>query len=243
MSMRIAVLSDIHGNHSALRNVLDDAETMGAEGFILLGDVIDYCMHSNEVIELLKRIDDKIICNIWGNHEHAIMNDEYSRFSSERGAVSARHTKSILTEASFDYIREKMDSKGKAELKIDGKKILCVHGGNGDDYWSAINTSSDLSSYEGYDYVLSGHSHLPHFFEQYYKVDDPKMRNKKKCIFINPGSVGQPRNHNNRSQYCIIDFGKEEIIFRKVDYDIDSEMEAFDGSVDDFYRERLRYGV
>ena len=77
--MRIAVLSDVHGNLSALRNVLEDAEKMGAKRFILLGDVIDYCMHSNEVIELLKRIDDKVICNIWGNHEYAIMNDEIGR--------------------------------------------------------------------------------------------------------------------------------------------------------------------
>ena len=225
-----------------MRNVLDDSEKMGAEKIILLGDIIDYCMHSNEAIELLRKAEGRIICNIWGNHEYAIMNDDYGRFSSERGVVSAKHTKSILTDASFDYIR-KMESSGRTELEIDGKRILCVHGDMKDSYWATINTSSDLSSYEGYDYVLSGHSHIPHFFEQYYKVDDPKMRNKRKCIFINPGSVGQPRNHNNKSQYCIIDFGTEEISFRRIEYDIDSEMDAFDGSVDDFYRERLRNGV
>ena len=240
--MRIAVLSDVHGNLSALRNVLDDAESMGVVEYILLGDVIDYCMHSNETIELLKKIDDKVICNIWGNHECAIMNDEYDRFSSDRGRVSARHTKSILTEGSFDYIKG-MESSGKKELDIEGKRILCVHGGMDDNYWKAISISSDLSPYEGYDYVLSGHSHIPHFFEEYYKTDNPEMRNKRKCIFINPGSVGQPRNHNNRSQYCILDFANEEISFRRIEYDIDSEMDAFDGSVDNFYRDRLRNGV
>ena len=196
--MRIAVLSDIHGNLSALRNVLEDAERMGAEKYIILGDVIDYCMHSNEAIGLLKKIDDKVLCNIWGNHEYAIMNDEYDRFSSERGKACARYTKSILTKDSFDYIR-KMGSKGRVELNIDGKKILCLHGDIMDSYWSSIRNSSDLSSYEGYDYVLSGHSHIPHFFEEFYKVEDQKMRNRKKCIFINPGSVGQPRNHNNKA--------------------------------------------
>jgi predicted phosphodiesterase len=136
-----------------------------------------------------------------------------------------------------------MDSKGLAELKIDGKRILCVHGDINDNYWSSLNLISDPSPYEGYDYVLSGHSHIPHYFEQYYKVDDPKMRNKRKCIFVNPGSVGQPRNRNNRAQYCILDFGTEEIQFRKVDYDIDFEQEAFDDSVDSFYKKRLRYGT
>ena len=74
-------------------------------------------------------------------------------------------------------------------------------------------------------------------------MNDPKMRNRKKCIFINPGSVGQPRNQNSRAQYCVIDFGTEEISFRKIEYDVQSEMDAYDGSVDDYYKERLRYGV
>ena len=69
------------------------------------------------------------------------------------------------------------------------------------------------------------------------------MRNKKKCIFINPGSVGQPRNHNNRAQYCLLDVITGNIEMRKVEYDIQSEMDAFDGSVDDFYRIRLRDGI
>ena len=243
MSMRIAVLSDIHGNLSALRNVLDDAEGQGVDGFIVLGDVLDYCMHPNEAIGLLRKIDDRIVCSIWGNHEFAIMNDNYDRFSSERAIISAKHTKSILTEDSIDYINNRMDRNTEAELKIDGKRILCIHGIMKDRYWAAIDTTSDPSPYEGFDYVLSGHNHIPHFFEQYYRIDDPKMRDRRKCIFVNPGSVGQPRNHNSRAQYCIIDFVNEEITFRRIEYDIDSEMDAFDGSVDDFYKDRLRYGL
>lgn len=240
--MKAAVLSDIHGNVSALKKVLEDAKRMGAERYIILGDVIDYCMHSNEAVELLKEIDGKVICNIWGNHEYAIMKDDYSRFSSKRGADSARYTKTILTKASLDYIG-KMDSSGMAELTIDGKRVLCVHGDIGDHYWSSIRAASDLAPYKDYDYVLSGHSHFPHFVEQFYESDNPQMRNRKKCIFINPGSVGQPRNHSSRSQYCIVDFAAEEISFRKIEYDIEDEMNAFDGNVDAFYKERLRYGI
>ena len=239
---RIAVLSDIHGNLSALKNVIEDAERMGAERFIILGDVIDYCMHSNEVIGILKKIDDRVICNIWGNHEYAIIEDDYGRFSSQRGADCARYTKSILTEDSFDYIRG-MERSGMAEFTIDGKRILCVHGDISDHYWSSIRPTSDLAPYGAYDYVLSGHGHRPHCFDNYYEVNDPKMRNRTKCIFINPGSVGQPRNQNSRAQYCVIDFGTEEISFRKIEYDVQSEMDAYDGSVDDYYKERLRYGV
>ena len=243
MSMKIAILSDIHGNLSALKNVLEDADRMGAEKLVLLGDIIDYGMHSNEVIDILKDTEDRIICNIWGNHEYAIMNEEYTRFSSERGSVSAKHTRSILNDDSFDYITKRMDSNGKTELTLDGKRILCVHGNMSDNYWKAIDISSDLLPYYEYDYVLSGHSHIPHCFDYFYKVDDQRMRNKKKCIFINPGSVGQPRNHNNGAQYCLLDIATGDIEMRKVEYDIQSEMDAFDGSVDDFYRIRLRDGI
>ncbi len=243
MSMKVAILSDIHGNLSALKNVLEDAEKQNVDGYILLGDVIDYGMHPNEVIGLLKNIDDKVLCNIWGNHEYAIMNDDYSRFSSERAVVSARYMKSILTEASFEYITKRMDSSCRSEMKMDGRRILCIHGIMLERTWAAIDTSTDPSPYEDYDYVLSGHNHVPHLFDQYYKVEDPRLRGKKKCIFVNPGSVGQPRNHNNRAQYCIIDFGTEEVTFRKVEYDIQSEMDAFDGHTDPFYKERLRNGV
>ena len=102
---KIAILSDIHGNISALKNVLADAEKMGAERFIILGDVIDYCMHSNEVIDVLRTIDDKVICNIWGNHEYAIMKDDYARFSSQRGIDCAKYTKSILTRKTINTFR------------------------------------------------------------------------------------------------------------------------------------------
>lgn len=240
--MKTAILSDIHGNLSALRNVLEDVRKEKVDDLIILGDVIDYGMHSNEVIEVLEGIGMKVLCNIWGNHEYAIMKNDYTRFSSERGVQSARHTKSILNEASFGYIG-KMESSGMKELDIDGKKILCIHGDMENHYWGTLRTTSDLSAYSDYDFVLSGHSHIPHSFEQYYKVEDPIMRNKRKCTFINPGSVGQPRNLNNRAQYCIMDFETEEIQFKKVEYDIQSEMDAFDGSVDPFYKERLRYGT
>ena len=242
-SSRIAILSDIHGNLSALKNVLKDADEMGVNRFIILGDTIDYGMHSNEVIDVLRTIDDKVICNIWGNHESAVMNDDYDRFSSERGRNCARYTKSKLSEGSFDYMRDSMDSSAVKELAIAGKRVLCVHGDIFDRYWGTVSASSDKSAYAEFDYVLSGHSHVPHFFEQYYAADDPKRKNKRKCTFINPGSIGQPRNLDTRSQYCILDTASGEISFRKVEYDIQSEMDAFDGNVDDYYKERLRYGI
>lgn len=242
--MSVLILSDIHGNLSALQAVLDKASQDHDITFcILLGDLIDYGMHSNEVIEMVQCLPYEMICSIRGNHEDAIIRGEYGRFSSDRGRGSAAYTRSVLTWDSWDYLFRKMTPGGKREFVLNDKKCLAVHGSLKDEYWKSIGSLDELDEYREYDYVFSGHSHLPHMFERYYRCEDEARRNKKKVIFINPGSVGQPRNLNNRAQFAVLDMDREQIVFEKAEYDICGEQAAFCGQTDDFYRERLRWGI
>lgn len=247
--MEIAILSDIHGNCSALESVLNDIKANhNPDAIALLGDLIDYGMRSNEAISMVKSIDIPLICNIWGNHEQAIIDEDYQRFSSERGVLSAKNTKKNLSEDSVAYLTSTMDRSGMAEFEFGGKKFLAVHGSLTDPYWKAIfpdrgnGTDGAFAGYEGYDYVLSGHSHFAHAFDYFYKVDNPEYRNKKKVVFINPGSVGQPRNHNPKAQYAILDNCKG-VSLISVPYDIEYEQSLFTDEVDSFYRDRLTNGV
>ena len=74
--MRIAVLSDIHANLSALQSVLKDIrEHAEIDAYILLGDIVNYGMRPNEVIAELEQLDKPILANIWGNHECAMVDD------------------------------------------------------------------------------------------------------------------------------------------------------------------------
>ncbi|MBQ5314766.1 MAG: metallophosphoesterase family protein, partial [Oscillospiraceae bacterium] len=61
--MKTAILSDIHGNREALSVILDSVKKSGAESIIILGDIIDYGPHSDEVIEMIKEIPLPLICN------------------------------------------------------------------------------------------------------------------------------------------------------------------------------------
>ena len=61
-----AILSDIHGNLYALEAVIKDMADFDIEGVILLGDLIDYGMQSNEVVQYLHDRFRYKICNIWG---------------------------------------------------------------------------------------------------------------------------------------------------------------------------------
>ena len=247
--MRIAILSDIHGNVSALESVLNDIRTnVKPDHIALLGDLINYGMRSNEVISMIRELDIPVVCNIWGNHEQSIMEDDYAHFSTERGVLSAKYTKSQLTPESLQYLNGMEGKSGKTEFELEGKKFLAIHGSLADPYWKAIKpdnangTDGAWEGYEGYDYVLSGHSHYTHVFDMFYKVDDPSMRNKKKVIFINPGSVGQPRNHNPKAQYAVLDTDKG-VSLISVPYDVKFEQSLYNDQVDPFYSERLTNGV
>ncbi len=241
----IAILSDIHGNKYALDRVIDDMSAKQIDGLVLLGDLIDYGMQSNEIIEYFSLHNPyPVFVNIWGNHEREIITEEYSGFSSERGEVCARYTRSILTRSSIDYLKTKVNPEGKEELIIGEKSILAVHGSLMDPYWKSIFPDDLRGDYKQYDYVLSGHSHIPHWFAEFYPVEDPLYRNKKRVVFINPGSVGQPRNHSPRAQYTLLDVDTGAVEMRTVEYDVPAAMNLFkDKPVDSFYGERLERGV
>lgn len=239
---KYAILSDIHGNLFALEEVINDLKDI--DSIILLGDLIDYGMQSNEVVEYIKdNLSSKIICNIWGNHENAILTEDYNHFSSKRGVESAKFTNSQLTDDSKDYLNDELIHEGKYEFEIDEKRVLAIHGSLTDYYWKAIFPDNLNGDYSEYDIVLSAHSHYPHAFQKFYEADNPEMRNRKSVLFINPGSVGQPRNHNPNAQYAVLDSQTMGVELKSVEYPKDKAMDLFDGSVDDFYRKRLENGV
>lgn len=243
LMQQLLILSDIHGNVSALESVLTDVKLnyMPAAA-VILGDSIDYGMRSNEVIDILRKCKIPIISNLWGNHEYAIIHQDYRRFSSRRGVVSAQYTREHLTAQSLEYLHQISGKEGKEVFQYCGKTFLAVHGNLTDPFWGSISVEADFGGYEEYDYVLSGHSHLAHSFPVFYQTNNPKLRNKKRTVFINPGSVGQPRNHDPRAQYAVLDFDKG-IILRCVNYDIGLEQSLFTDEIDMFYKERLSDGV
>lgn len=241
---KYAILSDIHGNLQALQEVHRDLEQFQISGVLLLGDLIDYGMQSNEVVEYIKdKFHYNIICNIWGNHERAIMLSEFCGFSSQRGIDSAKRTASILSEKTRSYLKSELVHEGILEFKLDKVKCLAVHGSMENYYWKSILPENVHGDYSVYDVVFSGHSHYPHMFTRFYEADSPEMRNKHAVIFINPGSVGQPRNHHPEAQYSIFDSDVLSVNMRSVSYDVKKAMSFFGNHLDCFYRDRLKIGV
>lgn len=235
--MHIILLSDIHSNFTALKSVLNDIDKKYSDYKVIhLGDCIDYGMRPNEVIKELIKLKDKTIINIQGNHERTLFGYQSDRFSSQRGIESNEYTKKILSHESFNYIKNEMNET-YIEYKLFDKKFLVIHGDLTDNYWGKMpynETQKDI--YNQYQYVISGHTHIPHLYTKIHK------ESRLSTVFINPGSVGQPRNYNNRAQYGVIDLNNLNIIFESVEYDIQQEYDLYHGEIDAYYQRRLLIG-
>lgn len=248
MDDKYLILSDIHGNVSAFKAVLDECRGEALKGVIILGDCIDYGMRSDEIISMLTELGkgdwkDKIIVNIWGNHEKLVVDKDLERLSSDRGRVMAKYTADRLSEQSVQYINEAMNKSGLEEFTLGGHKALAVHGSLEDNFWRAVMPDNLRGEYAEYDFVFSGHSHYSHCFTKFYDCDNKEMRNKKAVVFINPGSVGQPRNHNPYAQYALLHLPSKRVELRAVKYDVEYEQSLFPDEIDEFYKTRLTHGV
>ena len=243
---KLIVLSDIHANLTALQAVLTDIRKKGysPDAMILLGDIVNYGMRPNEVIEELGNYSKLVSINLIGNHEKALLDKKTDCFSTERGKCLLEYTSSILTEASWNYIRNSMNQCG-SEVKVwNGKRLMFLHGDRNDVYWGKLSKDnmSDIY-YADYDIVFSGHIHIPHYVEYFYPASNPLLRNKKKTIFVNPGSVGQPRNQNSGAQYVYMELLSGVTHYNSVQYDIEMEQKLYPDFLDSFYKNRLVYGI
>ena len=133
-----------------------------------------------------------------------------------------------------------MNRAGIQEFDLCGLHCLAVHGSLEDHYWKAIGPENLRGEYNDYDIVLGGHSHYSHCFTHFYDADNPGHRNKRAVLFINPGSVGQPRNHNPYAQYAVLSLPSKRVELRAVEYDVAYEQSLFPGGIDDFYKVRLK---
>ena len=240
--MKFAVFADIHANVTALQACychylkLKDENTK----IVILGDYIDYGPRPNETITFIISMNPGIV--LCGNHEKALSGSEDVRFASPRGIESVIQTKKMLDNASIMFIEKHIETY--QIIDCQGYKILFIHGDLSDPLWGKMPLEEmQKQMYAKYDIVVSGHTHIPHLIEIFYDDENPEMRNKKKTIFLNPGSVGQPRNHCKYAQYLVIDVETESFLFHKVPYDFVIEQSLFTNKVDPFYKERLSKGI
>lgn len=208
--MKIAVISDIHSNYEALSSVINHIEKQDIDHIFCCGDLIGYNSRPNEVIEYLR---EKSIESVRGNHDEALFERPSNFNLTAKKCLDVN--KSLLTEQNLQYLRE-LDYKKEHELK--GKTILQVHGSPNDPIHAYIYRESvDKKFIEEQgttqDIVLMGQTHQPY------------VKKVGNILFVNPGSVGQPRDGDPRASYAVVDLDANEASIIRREYDIDCTVE------------------
>lgn len=195
----IGIISDIHGNFPALKSVLSELEKIGCKRIISLGDVAGYYCMINECIDLLKNYN---VINIMGNHDNYLVNN----INCERSFVvnqCINYQKSIITDSNLKWLSSSIKF-------LKEKNFWLVHGGWNnflDEYIEDYSFLNDKNSkFFETNLFISGHTHVQKMI----------VENKK---YVNPGSVGQPRDNNKDAGFLIVDDNKIEL--KRVPYDID----------------------
>ncbi len=219
--MRTLIISDIHANLTALNAVLADAEPY--DRVWCLGDVVGYGPDPNECIERVKSLPG-LKC-VKGNHDAAIIGDiDINSFNLEARA-SLQWLESELKPAN----RRWLSNLGE---RLEFRDITIVHGSPSNPVWEYIMdrkaAKKNMSEFST-KVCLVGHTHVPQIYE--FQADTSgEIRHRQPALdetfqinhksIINPGSVGQPRDHDPRSSYLIYNSDDESWVYHRVEYDI-----------------------
>ncbi|MBD7910953.1 MULTISPECIES: metallophosphoesterase family protein [Clostridium] len=207
--MKLAIISDIHGNLYALMKVLEDIEDQKVDLTVCLGDLVGYGPHPNEVVSMIKR---KNIPCIKGNYDASVVDGSYTYIRETTiNSFSLPWAVNEVRAANKYYLDNLPTSM---TLDFNGKKIKLVHGSPNalNEYLleDDENTSKVMELLEE-DILICAHTHVPSV---------KQFGNK---LFINDGSVGKPKIGTPESTYCILDVdknGNSKASIRRVSYEL-----------------------
>jgi len=242
--MRIAVLSDIHGNKQALEAVLADAATTGPDAVWCLGDLVGYGADPDACVELVRA---HVGLCLVGNHDLAVRGDLPLAEFSRGAALAAEWTRRRISEEHLAYLA------GLEPLDI-GEAVGLFHASPRDPVWEYVLSSlqADLClSTQRHRVCLVGHSHVALAFSRadgepttgQTRHGGTELEISRGEWLINPGSVGQPRDGDPRAAWLLLDTDRWTASWRRVDYDIGAAAAAIRAAkLPDSLAERLRHG-
>lgn len=215
----IAIISDIHGNFSALTRVFEQIDSFGITDVYCLGDVCGYYTEINECCDELRKRNVK---TIMGNHDWYVAGNGFCPRSNSVNDCLV-YQRSVISKENYDWIR------GLPVYLVDGELSL-VHGGWGDPIDEYVEPKADYFRKLTGKYFASGHTHRQVLCDFGDKV------------YCNPGSVGQPRDNDPRASFATFDGLNFQL--HRVSYDLDRvgylmERAGFSG----YYYHCLRTGA
>ncbi|MCB2226219.1 MAG: metallophosphatase family protein [Desulfarculaceae bacterium] len=225
--MRLAALSDVHGNLEAFRSVLNDLEGQGVEHTVLLGDLVGYGPDPEACVELARELE---LPAVMGNHELGLSDPKTMAWFNPTARRSLEQVGAMLSPESLAWLgglplflvygpcrlvhgappasaTKYYFEMGKAEIVKRMKRIA--------EPWCLVGHTHelDMCRIDGNEVTRIGLKEGRHDLE-------PGAR-----YLINAGAVGQPRDGDPRAKYVIVDDQARDIEVRCVPYDVDTTVD------------------
>jgi len=227
--MRVAVVSDIHGNLPALEVVMRHIESLGVDSLLCCGDLVGYGADPGACIDTIRA---KAARCIRGNHEIALLDPRQADMFNEYAREAIYWTMGALNRIQMDYIKALGDN-------ARWEDFIIAHGSfiDPDEYVFSEHQAALSLGVMPCRLGCIGHTHYPEAYSLDSDGDvgsnpdgiygEGRFELKLGCKYlVNAGSVGQPRDGDNRASLLLFDLtgGWAEII--RLEYDINRAAEA-----------------
>ena len=226
---KIALLSDIHGNTTALEAVLEDTKRAGVEEYWLLGDVLMPGTGRRHLLNLLEELP--ITVQILGNWEDSLWRAMKGMLDPSRAShrYLMRHCQYILEEIHPEEIEAMQSLPMQVHREVSGLKVGITHHLPDKNWGRELIHIGDQKDFDRLvtnppcDIAVYGHIH-----QQFFRYGSGGE------LILNPGSIGQPfflqanLRKDLRAMYAILEFdesGLKDVDFRRVSYDIEKELQ------------------
>ena len=242
--MRVAIVSDVHGNRHAFEAVLDDIRAVSADRVWCLGDLVGYGADPNACIALARAETD--VC-LAGNHDLAVTGELALDDFSRGAAIAAEWTRDTIEPDALAWL-------STLRPQDDSQEVGLYHASPRDPVWEYVLNAllADLCmDRQSRRVSLVGHSHVAlSFVRPEGDLATGEARRGGSVLdvaegewLLNPGSVGQPRDGDPRAAWLLLDTGAWRAAYHRVTYDVGGAQAAIrDARLPSSLAERLEYG-
>lgn len=246
-----ALISDIHGNLEALEAVLKEIRHRGIDEVWCLGDIVGYGPDPVECTDLVKR--NCSLC-LMGNHDWAVLNSPVGFNTLATAMVYKTKEWLRVTDVSTEQDRERWHFLSQLPLSAETDGTLMVHASPRAELSEYILPSDVSHDPEKFQEIFSmvdqvcvvGHSHVPCCITEdldltLIRDDVREVRLDDRKMIINIGSVGQPRDGDNRA--CFVTVNQDVVRYVRVPYNYRKTMEKISALGDEYQMLGYRLGL
>jgi predicted phosphodiesterase len=242
--MKVAIISDIHGNRHAFEAVLADIADSAAEEVWCLGDLVGYGADPDACVQLARR--HTAVC-LAGNHDLAVVGEIPVEDFSRGASLAVQWTQDVIAPETLEFLVTLRPSGSEGAVGL-------YHASPRDPVWEYVLSTllAELClDAQAERVALVGHSHIALSFDRpeggvasgEVRRADSEVSIAEGEWLLNPGSVGQPRDGDPRAAWMLLDLDDDKAHFHRCEYDIEGAAAAIRAArLPDSLAERLEFG-